>query len=51
MQLVLLDMENNSINSISFAEEQMVDGIAKFFCLGNDGTAGGKFARAENGLK
>jgi hypothetical protein len=51
MLLVLLDMKNDSINTISFAEEQMAGGIAKLFCFGNDGAAGGKFFQAENGLE
>jgi hypothetical protein len=51
MLLVLLDMENDSVDAIPFAVQQMAGGIAKLFRLGNDATPAGKPAQAENGLK
>ncbi len=51
MLLVFPDMKDDPVNTVPFAVQQMAGGIAKFFCLGNDGTPGGKPVQAENGLE
>jgi hypothetical protein len=51
MPLVFPDMKNDPVNTVPFAVQQMAGGIAKFFCLGSDGTPGGKLVQAENGLE
>jgi len=51
MLLVLLDMKNDSVNTVPFAVQQMAGGKTELFCLGNDETSGGKPVQAENGLE
>ena len=51
MLLILLNMENDSINTIAFTEQKMAGGIAELSCLGNDGASGGKLVQTENGFK
>src|SRR5271167_1315921 len=50
MLLFLMDMKNDSVNAFSFAVQQVAGRIAKLFCFGNGGAAGGKLLQTENGL-
>ncbi|MFZ0480706.1 MAG: hypothetical protein WAL71_16320 [Terriglobales bacterium] len=49
--LVLLNVKNDSVDTVSFAEQQMAGGEPNLFSLGNDGTPGGKPVQAENGVE
>jgi hypothetical protein len=51
MLLFLPDMKNDSVNTFSFAVQQVTGRIAKLSRFGNDRAASRKLAQAQNGLK
>ncbi|MGA9527757.1 MAG: hypothetical protein WBS24_06550 [Terriglobales bacterium] len=51
MLIFFMNVKNDSVATVSFAEQQMAGGEPNLFSLGNDGTPGGKPVQAENGVE